>query len=165
MGSGECWSHHRTPPSAHAEPCRSMSGATEQGSTVIATKPIRRVARCPMPSQQCARSLRRRLLAMTGWSILGANWFAKFYSAMCGMDSRFRGNDSDEVFRKPLCLEYKLHRTPPSAHAEPRRSMSGATGRREAPLHCAAASGFSLPQPPPHCSHLCAQRFGFVVLA
>ena len=26
--------------------------------------------------------------------ILGANWFAKLYSAGCGMDSRFRGNDS-----------------------------------------------------------------------
>ena len=24
------------------------------------------------------------------------------------MDSRFRGNDSDEVFRKPLCLEYSV---------------------------------------------------------
>ncbi len=27
--------------------------------------------------------------------ILGANWFAKLYSARCAMDSRFRGNDSD----------------------------------------------------------------------
>ncbi len=27
--------------------------------------------------------------------ILGANWFAKLYSAMFAMDSRFRGNDSD----------------------------------------------------------------------
>ena len=26
--------------------------------------------------------------------ILGANWFAKHYSARCAMDSRFRGNDS-----------------------------------------------------------------------
>jgi len=27
-------------------------------------------------------------------AILGANWFAKLYSARCGVDSRFRGNDS-----------------------------------------------------------------------
>ena len=30
----------------------------------------------------------------SGDGILGANWFAKLYSAMCAMDSRFRGNDS-----------------------------------------------------------------------
>jgi hypothetical protein len=28
------------------------------------------------------------------------------------MDSRFRGNDNDYVFRKPLCWEYNDHTAP-----------------------------------------------------
>ena len=107
MSNKEFWSHLRTQPSAQAEPRRSMSGATEQRSPVIATQErsatwhreaaaqahlaastaaddfpeIREIASSKTP---CRRP--RLVGAMTGWS--------------------------------------KLHRTQPSAHAEPRRSMN-----------------------------------------
>ena len=36
-----------------------------------------------------------KLPNIQGDCILGANWFAKLYSARFAMDSRFRGNDND----------------------------------------------------------------------